>query len=224
MKTIALTSSINENDLYLRRRYTDWLTQSGVLPIILPPIGDTSTIREYARRFDGFIFTGGGDIDPAYYGEETQKVCGEIHRPRDKFETALMREAVFCDKPILGICRGMQVLNVTLGGSLYQDITASGFPCHAHTKIGTPRHKVNIWGDWQSIFDSEFIVTNSYHHQSVAKAGDGLRVFARSPDGLAEGIYHPGLRFCAGVQWHPELDPDEYSEKLLQRFIREVKS
>ena len=137
MKTVALTSSINETDIYIRQRYVDWLSQSGLVPVILPITCDITVIREYAETFDGFIFTGGGDIDPTYYGEETQKVCGEIHRPRDKFETALMQEAVFCDKPILGICRGMQVLNVTLGGSLYQDIQSNHRKLSSNRTVGT---------------------------------------------------------------------------------------
>lgn len=217
MKKVALTMSQDEKDFYLRRRYIDYLSNNcrGVVPIILPPTNDASTIREYAQMADGLILTGGGDIDPQIYGEQKEKACGEIHRLRDEFEISLTNEMLLLDKPILGICRGIQVINVTLGGTLWQDIDVV---VHAHICAGKPIHDVLLSGQMRDIIGHDSIVTNSYHHQAIRTLGTELTAVAFSADGHIEAVWGVGHSFLCGVQWHPEMEGDEVAVKLIKKL------
>lgn len=217
MKKVALTMSQDEKDFYLRRRYIDYLSNNcrGVVPIILPPTNDASTIREYAQMADGLILTGGGDIDPQIYGEQKEKACVEIHRVRDEFEISLTNEMLLLDKPILGICRGMQVINVTLGGTLWQDFDVV---VHAHICAKTPIHDIRLSDKMRDIIGCDTILTNSYHHQSVKSLGMGLTAVAFSADGHIEAVYGEDYPFLCGIQWHPEMERDEYSMKIIRAF------
>jgi putative glutamine amidotransferase len=221
MKKVALTISQDEKDYYLRRRYIDYLSNNrrGLMPVILPPTNDASTIREYAQISDGLILTGGGDIDPQLYGEQKEKACGEIHRLRDEFEISLTNEMLLLDKPILGICRGIQVINVTLGGTLWQDIDVV---VHAHICAGKPIHDVLLSGRMRDIIGHDSIVTNSYHHQSIRTLGQGLTPVAHSRDGHIEAVWGKDYPFLCGVQWHPEMDDTEYSKNLIREFYRKL--
>jgi putative glutamine amidotransferase len=189
------------------------------VPVILPPTNDASIIREYAQISDGLILTGGGDIDPQIYGEQKEKACGEIHRLRDEFEISLTNEMLLLDKPILGICRGIQVINVTLGGTLWQDIDVI---VHAHICAGKPIHDILLSGRMRDIIGRDSIQTNSYHHQSVKKLGTGLTAVAHSKDGHIEAVWGEGHSFLCGVQWHPEMDRDEVGGRIIKRFFNEM--
>ena len=228
MKKIALTCSSEDRNFYLRSRYIRYTVNTAgrmgisVLPVILPIVSDEKLIAEYAREFDGYIFTGGDDMDPARYGEEKNEKCGDIEAERDEFELRLLAELIALDRPVFGICRGCQVMNVALGGSLWQDME-SMIPLEAphilKNENGDPYHRVKASGFLADLTESDAITTNSYHHQSVKKPGSGLEICGVSHDGIVEAFHHKTLSFYRAVQWHPEIDPDENSFRLLKSFF-----
>lgn len=230
MKTIALTASTIEKGFKLYRRYTEYVLLGGralgevVCPVILPFTDDAATIRAYAERFDGYLCTGGDDVDPAYYGEERHPACGEGEPDRDRFELALLRELIALDRPVFGICRGIQVMNVALGGTLWQDIYAQAVGTrtpHRETDAeGNTHHTVYASGSLAKLLGACEIRTNSYHHQAVKRPGDGLVVAARSHDGLVEAVESEKLTYYKAVQWHPEVGPDEISTVLITDFLK----
>jgi len=228
MKKIALTSSAEDRNLYIRSRYIKYAVNTAarmgieVMPVILPIVSGKNLIAEYAREFDGYIFTGGGDVDPARYGEEIHEKCGSIEQKRDEFELHLLYELISLNRPVFGICRGCQVMNVALGGTLWQDFSSMiplRDPHVLRTENGDPYHKVKASGFLRDLAATDEIVTNSYHHQSVKTPGDGLHICGTGIDGIAEAIEHESLSFYRAVQWHPEIDPDDISFKLLQSFF-----
>ena len=165
-------------------------------------------------RVDGLLLTGGGDIDPALYGAAAHATFEAAEPGRDAFEIALVRAALAADKPVLAICRGMQVLSVAFGGDLVQDIP-SEVNGALHHDVREPRYAIahEVWVSPTSrlaalmkddLEDGESCQVNSRHHQAVRHAGDGLEVTATAPDGVIEAVERPTARFCLGVQWHPE--------------------
>jgi len=220
----------------LHERYTKALTgcakQMGIscfAPVILPLTEDTDMIRSYAECFDGFLFTGGVDINPKVYGEETLPECGTIDDLRDAFEMALLREVIRTEKPAFGICRGIQTMNVALGGTLWQDIGSQCLkdkPPHCQKdEDGKTFHKVQVSGWIRELSGQDTVMTNSYHHQAIRKPGEGLRVIAYSEDGIAEAMVHESLPFYRAVQWHPEMQPEKtLSMKLFEAFLSAVKN
>jgi putative glutamine amidotransferase len=209
--------------------YTRALDRVGGAPILIPPQLDDDSLRAILARLDGLMLAGGVDVHPREYGEAIQDFCGEIDAPRDQVELRLTRAALENHLPVFGICRGIQMLNVAAGGSLYQDIAAQapGALTHPHQK-GEPynrlTHAVEI--DEQSRLARALGVTqmrvNSLHHQSVKQVAPGFRVVARAPDGVIEGIEATNGRFALGVQWHPEWlqDDDPRMLDLFGAFVR----
>ncbi len=229
MLKIALTVSANEQDHFLRKRYTKVplaiAAEAGIplMPVILPLTEDKELIRAYAAEFDGFIFTGGGDMDPSLYGEEILPACGRIAAERDAFEMALLTEVTALKKPVLGICRGMQVMNVFCGGTLWQDYASQlemEAPHCTKDENGATHHPVRLSGWMKDLIGEERIMTNSYHHQSVKEPGRDLEICAFSEDGIAEAMIHTKLPYFRAAQWHPEVDPDGYSAKIFTEFLR----
>ena len=229
MLKIALTVSVNGQDHFLRRRDTNVpLTVAAgagipLMPVILPLTEDPALIRAYANEFDGFIFTGGGDMDPGYFGEAAHPLCGRSSPERDAFEMALLSEVTALKKPALGICRGMQVMNVFCGGSLWQDFASQlelKEPHFTKDEGGSTHHPVTVSGWLKDLLREERIMTNSYHHQSVKEPGRDLVICARSDDGIAEAMVHTALPYFRAVQWHPEVDPDGYSKKIFEEFFQ----
>jgi len=170
--------------------------------------------RRVVQEIGGLLLTGGGDIDPVFYGEDRHPSVDDAEPGRDEFEIDLARRAIEADLPILAICRGAQVLNVAAGGTLVQDIPSAVGTAVEHT-IREPRdahaHDVRIAAGSRleqalgpAVEASSTCRVNSRHHQSVARTGRGLIVSATAPDGVTEGIEKPDARFCVGVQWHPE--------------------
>lgn len=162
----------------------------------------------------GLLLTGGPDVDPARYGEAAHESVTGIDPARDEYEIALARAAVAADIPVLAICRGMQVLNVAMGGTLVQDIPTQVFAALTH-QLKMPlfglAHEVwlikgsHVWRLMEEkLRDAEALDVNSRHHQSVKKVADGFEVTATAPDGVIEGMERKGAKFCVGVQWHPE--------------------
>jgi len=196
--------------LALRLTYTQALQEAGAIAVVLPAHGFTDDIEPLLDRLDGLLFSGGPDLDPATYGQERHPELGpDVDRTSDEYELALLRAATARDVPLLAICRGMQALNVSRGGTLHQhlpDVTelqhrqtqASFEPAHAVTAVaGSPLHRLT---------GARRLAVNSFHHQAVDRLGPGLRVSARAPDGTVEAIEGPG--FALGVQWHAETLAD----------------
>ena len=206
--------------------YMDLIIKSGGIPVMLSFTDDEESVKEIAERFDGFVFTGGDDIAPSYYNQQKIEQCGEECAKRDSLEFALFAEAVKTDKPILGICRGMQFLNVALGGTLYQDLPTQwkGDVLHRQpAPFDALTHEVKVDKDslLYEITGTDSFMVNTLHHQAVAEIAPSLKVCATTDDGLAEAVYAPEKAFLMGVQWHPEMifAQDENSLKIGKAFV-----
>lgn len=193
----------------LRWDYVHGITAAGGLPVILTPLdGDN---QSYALdRLDGLILTGGPDISPELYGAVPHSLTYSCSPKRDRFELSVAQEALNRDIPILGICRGMQIINLALGGDLIQDISDETGSVIAHNDPKRPRnvlaHEVKIELDSMlyKIVGQNLLNVNSLHHQAIGKQGENVKITARSMDDVIEGIEIPGLQFAVGIQWHPE--------------------
>jgi putative glutamine amidotransferase len=195
-----------------RQTYIDAVLQAGGAPLLIPPLLDTSTLRTIYERLDGVLLAGGGDIAPNHYGDQPHERLGTIDPPRDLTELRLARWAVAEGKPLLGICRGVQLINVALGGSLYQDI-----PSQLNTTIDHNlsyeredwtflAHSISLAADSRlaHILGTTHLMINSLHHQAVRRVATGLRAVAWAPDGVIEALENEGQTFIIGVQGHPE--------------------
>lgn len=200
---------------------------AGCIPIIIPLIKDEKEVENYLDIVDGILFTGGSDISPSYYDEEPISGINALSPDRDICEHILFKKAVKRKMPIFGICRGCQFINVSMGGSLYQDIYKQKKNVNGHNPNDIKRdelyHSVKIIKDsiLFSIFEKEDIYVNSFHHQAIKQLGDGLRISALSSDGIIEAIEsNDGL--IMGVQWHPEDLTAKYEEfiKLYKYFAK----
>ena len=214
------------NSYWMLPGYMDLIIKSGGIPVMLSFSDDEQSIEEIAKRFDGFVFTGGDDIDPAHYGEEKLEQCGEPCVYRDSLEFALFKEVLKTDKPVLGICRGMQFLNAALGGTLYQDLPTQkpGDVCHKQSApFDALTHSVTVEKGTKlyDIVGTEKLMVNTLHHQAVDKVAPCLVPCATADDGLVEGVYHPEKAFLLGVQWHPEMifNHEENSIKIGKAFV-----
>ncbi|MBQ2766348.1 MAG: gamma-glutamyl-gamma-aminobutyrate hydrolase family protein [Clostridia bacterium] len=195
------TSSNHDGDFFLRRQYCSAVLRAGGIPIMLPPVGRPTAALGI---IDGLLFSGGGDIAPRLCGitDYDPMLLFEVFPERDEYELELAALAYQRDIPTLGICRGVQVLNAALGGSLYFDI-----PGHRQTlSREQPSHSVSIASGslLHRLIGARELEVNSFHHQAVDKLAEPLRVCAVSADGIIEALEAPDNRFCLGVQWHPE--------------------
>lgn len=190
------------------KAYTDSIVRAGAAPVILPLTGSAEVLEAVCARCDGFLFSGGPDIDPRYYGEEKRFDSVEVCFERDVCEAEIFRIALASRKPMLGICRGIQVFNVMLGGTLYQDIPSEYATelCHSRQPSNRIWHRVDICdgSPLRTLFDAAEIGVNTSHHQAVRTLAPGLRTMAFSEDGLIEAVNMPDHPFFWGVQWHPE--------------------
>jgi putative glutamine amidotransferase len=196
------------------KNYVRSLIECGAVPVMLPTGLDMQSVREMYAQADGVLLSGGSDIDPVLFGEERHPETDGIDAERDGVEMAITQWAMQDDKPAFFICRGIQVQNVALGGSLIQDIptqwpAASRLEHRGH-KIGAARdevlHEVCVEPNCKlaSIIGAGNIGTNSFHHQALGRLGHGLVITSRAPDGIIESVEAPGRRWFVGVQWHPE--------------------
>jgi putative glutamine amidotransferase len=195
----------------LKISYADAVLRAGGLPMVLPYSEDASCIDAYLERISGLLVTGGAfDIPPEDYGEERNEGMGKEKPGRTRFEAALMEAALARQMPVLGICGGMQLLNVICKGTLFQDIHREVPNAHPHEQTHDrtqPQHPIEISEGTLlgELLGTGQLMVNSTHHQAVKAPGEGLVVSAVAPDGVVEAIELPSHPFAVGVQWHPEL-------------------
>ncbi len=227
---IGLTSqfeySVSRKFNKLNYTYIDAVVKGGGVPIIIPILKNLDDLDKYLDSVDGIIFTGGEDISPLLFGEDPTKEVDTICYDRDKIELELFKRAYNRGMPILGICRGLQLINVALGGTLYQDINSQLPNSLGHIStynIEGGYHSIDIINDTilYDILGKEKINVNSQHHQSVKELGKNLRVNALSSDGVIEGIETTTGNFVLGVQFHPEAMIEEAKEfiNIFEYFI-----
>ncbi|MDR2116886.1 MAG: gamma-glutamyl-gamma-aminobutyrate hydrolase family protein [Planctomycetaceae bacterium] len=218
------------NSYWMLPGYMLALEHAGAIPVMLPLTTDLSVLHQLSQHFDGFLFSGGQDIAPELYGEQPEKCCGAVCSERDTMEKALLENVLELDKPVFGICRGIQFINVFFGGTLYQDI-----PSQLQTEISIthsqkppyhePVHTVTLEPEtplFQILQAGGKVPVNSFHHQGIRRLAAELKSMAYAADGLIEAVYHPGKRFVFAVQWHPEFSwkTDSNSRKIFSYFVQ----
>ncbi len=192
------------------RAYVYALEHAGGVPILIPLLDDLSALDTLLPRLDGLLLPGGYDLQPHLYGEEPHPLLGEVDPQIDELELALVRWALQEDLPTLGACRGIQLINVALGGSLYQDLGAQYLGSITHMNLDLPRnhlaHRIYVepGSQMEAILGTRELRVNSLHHQAVKVPGKGVRISGRAEDGVAELIEVPGYRFMMAAQCHPE--------------------
>lgn len=203
----------------LPAQYPDAVWRAGGVPVLLPPLPDGAA--EVVAGIDGLVLAGGGDLDPARYGEAPHPLTGGVSAGRDAWEVEVLRAALDRGIPVLGVCRGLQVLNVVLGGSLHQ---------HLPDVVGSQAHRpepgtfgdvdVDVTGGRLQELLGGRTAVRCHHHQALDRLGTGLQVVARAPDGTVEAVELTGDRFVVGVQWHPEEVGDDV--RILQALVSEA--
>ncbi len=208
---IGLTCSHDmQNDrIWIARNYTRAVESAGGVPLLLDYSGSAGVLKKLVNCLDGIILTGGGDVDPIFFNEEPSPACGEIDPERDRFEIELTRLVLSAGLPVLGICRGMQVLNIAAGGDIHQDIPSQQEDSIKHAQQAPrwhPTHHIKVTDETllAQITGGGNIRVNSFHHQAVRNIAPGFMVSAISADGVVEAIENPGLPFALGAQFHPE--------------------
>ena len=207
---IGITANTDAESAKILKGYYQSIEQAGGVPLLLPPTTNRNTLLSLVDRIDGLLLSGGGDVNPALFGLEPEMELGEINGERDSFELLLTRLVYDRCLPILGICRGMQVLTLALGGSVHQDLDTDFDDKYLikHTQKAerhVPTHSVRAEaGSLMAKLLGEHLLVNSFHHQSVDESGPRLRITATAPDGVAEAVESTELRPVIGVQWHPE--------------------
>lgn len=216
----------------MNQRYFLAATMVGAVPWMIPLLDDDLlTLREIYERLDGILIPGGVDISPLEYGEAVQPECGNLDPARDRVELQLTRWAMEEGKPVLGLCRGLQIINVANGGTLWQDLAAQGGVFEKHDYFPTAgyerdhlAHDVDVVENTKLklYLESPRVGVNSMHHQGIKELGRDLVVSATAPDGLIEAIEGTGDAFLVGVQWHPEVFEmtDPHARHLFGGFIQ----
>jgi microsomal dipeptidase-like Zn-dependent dipeptidase/gamma-glutamyl-gamma-aminobutyrate hydrolase PuuD len=239
---IGLTGNYADGTCKLLEGYYASVRRAGATPLIIPPTEDRATMLRSLEAVDGLLLTGGADVNPLFLGEEPVRSLSDINPQRDRFELLLTRLAADRQIPILGICRGIQVMNAAFGGTLYQDIYSQatppeGAPADAQPLLkhsqqlarGIASHSVHLVEGslLAQLFATDRLPVNSFHHQAVKEAAPGFRVAARSADGVVEAIESTEYKSMLGVQWHPEcftLEGDESMRPLFAWFVDEARS
>ncbi|MDI6601663.1 MAG: gamma-glutamyl-gamma-aminobutyrate hydrolase family protein [Thermoanaerobacteraceae bacterium] len=207
---IAVSINYRENLFQVHKSYVEAVVEAGGTPLLIAPQADKTYAAEILGRLDGLLITGGGDIDPRFFNEENAGQSKSVSAERDITELELIKLAADLDMPILGICRGCQAINVSLGGSLYQDISLKPGALNHRQDDDTPKwypyHDITM--DKESIiydiFGQRVIGVNSFHHQAVKEIGNGLKITAVAKDDIPEVIEGTNHSFILGVQFHPE--------------------
>lgn len=219
-----------KESLWMVPGYMDGISHAGGLPVMLPLTADGEDIKRLADEFDAFLFTGGQDVAPELYGQGRLKECGETSPERDEMELRLLKLAHDADKPVLGICRGIQFMNAAMGGTLYQDLPRqhpSAVDHHQSPPYDIPVHSVSICNDsplyplLKDILENDTLMVNSYHHSAVKDIAPSFSVMAISQDFIIEGICDKSRKFFMAIQWHPEFSwkNDEASRRIFKSFV-----
>lgn len=226
---IGITASVSDDRLsYMQKHaYARAIESAGGLPLILPPSFDVSLIDQTLSLLNGLLLAGGDDIDPALYGEARLPECGLVTPIRDVWELPLCRAALDRRMPVLGICRGVQVMNVALGGTLYQDLQSQRPTALHHAQQEPPEevtHDVTLipGSKLADVLGVPRLRVNSHHHQALKDLAPGLTAVSYALDGLIEGAEMPGHPFFLGVQWHPERlweGTNAAHSRLFQAFV-----
>jgi putative glutamine amidotransferase len=216
----------------MNHRYFSALTAVGAAPFMVPLLADDeATMRALYERADGLFLAGGVDVDPSSYEEDKLDVCGRTDPDRDQVELLFTRWAMEDGKPVLGVCRGMQVINVARGGSLLQDVEHQSDRAIKHDYFPTQgyardhlAHEVTVQRNSRlgKLFKAKTVMVNSMHHQGINQMGRDLEGTVIAPDGLVEALEGTGDAFLIGVQWHPEMliDKDAGTRRLFEAFVQ----
>lgn len=217
--------------LMLNRDYPRSIEQAGGIPIVLPLTESYAIALEQVRAVDGLVLSGGQDVNPLIYGQEPHEKLGNISPERDAFELLLLRAAVELKKPVMGICRGSQVMNAYFGGTLFQDNSLKDGAYIKHAQSANPQLPIHhVTAEKGSFLEKavgeEVFLINSFHHQSIDQVAPGFKAIATSNDGLIEGIEAVGDHFMFAVQWHPEMmsREDGPSQKIFSAYVNQVQS
>lgn len=214
------------DSLWMLPGYMEGVARAGGLPLMLPLTDDAAALDQLSALCDGFLLTGGHDVSPTLYGEQPLPECGDTSPQRDAMELGLLDRAMALDKPVLGICRGIQFVNAALGGTLWQDLPSQhpSEVCHRQSPpYDAPAHNVTLLPDTplSRLLDADTLAVNSYHHQAIRDLAAPLEPMALAPDGLIEAVWHPGRRFLWAVQWHPEFSfrSDAAARAVFRAFV-----
>ena len=213
---------------YIKQQYYQAILGSGGIPILLANVERRNVILSFLEAMDGLLVTGGPDLHPKHFNQRPHKKLSRTTEARDRFELQAIRTALRMRLPILAICRGHQVLNVALGGTIHQDLSCIPSKTLAHAdprQTGKVFHSVRIKKESRlyNIIGRTAIKVNSSHHQVIDRLGEGLRASAFAPDGLIEAIERPGSDLVLGVQWHPEsIYRRKHCKRLFDAFVREA--
>ncbi len=194
---------------FVSEAYIQAVEMAGGVPVLIPCTGDSSHFPRYYSMCDGFLFCGGDDISPRLFGEDLLTEEGRTDEETDLFHLAFMKYALSTSLPVLAICRGMQVMNITRGGSIWQDISLKEGTFQNHMQLSEKRsdvcHRISCSQN-SMLYDicGNFIDTNSFHHQCIKTVGQGLKIAALAADGVIEALEDSSASFVIGVQWHPE--------------------
>lgn len=220
---IGLTCNYSEGAATLNSPYYKSILMAGGVPVLIPPYEDTNALLDTLEHLDGILFTGGADLNPLFVNEEPVKELGAINMARDKQELLLARLAFDRQIPILGICRGIQILVAALDGTIYQDIysqTGTKLKHSQETGKNFSSHTITIAKDsiLYNIFKTEKMAVNSFHHQAVKESGPHLKVTAQAPDGIVEAVESGEYKSILGVQFHPEGYVQNKDDEMLPLF------
>ena len=225
--SMSITVKTSPERAFVNSTYLNAIQQAGGVPVALPAQLSPRSWERLAARLEGILLTGGGDIDPTLFGETPHPTLSDVSPMRDTFEATAARWALEHGVPLLCVCRGLQVLNVALGGSLYQDVGTEPGTQLEHSQKGPrdePTHKVKVTPGSRlaEVMGADEVEVNSMHHQAIKTLGRGLTASAWAPDQLVEGVELPTSdSFVLGVQWHPEglIEHSDPARRLFSALV-----